>query len=789
MIPIRLNPTRVLAALLSMASVICIFSGSYLQAQDITAQPPAQLAHPAERLMMEQAVELSQAGETDEAVQLLEKLLDEAEDRLVAVPYQQRGATLTVQRYLPLAEWVQHQTRWLLQNFPQAVDVLAARHRGQAAVALEQIQTSKDLGTAQRLARRYGSTQWGKQFQLLVCDLFLERGWGLAAAQAAQPLAANVRVAIAASPTTADASLEPRAGTLPAPYAWHMLADHHSDAEHDQLWQRLFDDQADSAEAAQHQVEVARRLLLAAAMSPNLLDEPATRQWVEQLSHNLEASAAEELKQLLSQQAGWSALPQRSASQGAFPYSPMPGQLSRDSAQVDNAQRLEFVDWPAWSQSLEKYGASSDRVAASKPRVGETEHSALVYHPVVKDGRVFVNELTRIIAYDLHSGASWPTPGAALPLFDSQTSAASYLPLGYPMIGVPRGTLTIVDDSLYARLGSPITGRINSRTPAGGESASYLVGLDLSKQGSLLPGFPLHLIAPEFNNAEFDGPPLAWGEMLLVAVAERDHVGLRRSVAAFHRISGELLWKSGILAAGAVPGGERANLLAHQMLTQAGGRLYYNTNLGSIACLDPLSGATQWLVQYSSPADNRAFPAPSRYRYRDLTPCLISGGLVYCAAQDTPEIFALDALTGELIWSTDETTVSDGIQLLGTAGDSLLISGDRLIWLDKRSGALQASFPGNTTPLLAGALPSPRGLGRGTIAGQFVYWPTSGEILVFPAEPACPTAGQACPSLVGRLPMQPGGSAGGNVVLADDVLLVATPSRLMAFPAPADRSR
>ncbi len=758
---------RIAWCLLTISLTLVIYRRT--TAQEISAAPPAQLALPSERLMMEQARELSQAGEIDEALQLLEKLFDEAEQRLVVTGQQQSAATLKTQRYVPLAEWVRQRTRTLLEQFPDAASTLNSRHQPQATLALAQLQMSKDPIAALTLARRYGATEVGRPLQLLLCDLYLENGWGLAASQAAQLLSADARVELvglesrAASNSSNPAQHDTAAGTLAAPYAWQQLSakqPQQTPEQRDQLWQELFVNET-TPSAIDQLIEVAKRLLIAAAMNPEALDGQATQAWSEQLAMHLPSTASAELKLLLSQIKSWS--PQND--------------------QLANPQEISFVEWPAWSRTLEKYSASSDRVAASKPRVAETERGTLPYFPTVQNGRVFVNELTQIVAYDLQTGESWPDSRTSLPLFDSHISSAAFLPLGYPMIGVPRGSLEILGESLYARLGSPITGRVNLRPNASGDSASYLIGLDLSRQASVLRGFPLHLTPPEFNNAEFDGPPVAWGEMLLVAVAERDHVGLRRGVAAFHRVSGQLLWKSGTLAAGAVPGAERANLLAYQQLTLAGGRLYYNTNLGSIACLDPLTGATQWLVQYSTPPDDKQFPKPNRYRYRDLTPCQLSAGLVYCAPQDAPEIFALDALTGELVWSTDDTAVADVVHLLGTHADSLLVSGDRLLWLDKRTGAIQGRFPASTTPIPAGALPSPRGLGRGVIQGNSIYWPTAGEILVFPASPPANSAWSDLPLMIARLPVQPGGSAGVNVILVDNTLLVASPSRLMAFPS------
>ncbi len=772
--------------------------------QTITVQAPAQLATAAERLTIEQTGELTEAGQIEEALRLLEKLLDEAEDRLIAAPGPQRAATLTTQRYIPLAQWSVERAGALLQQFPDTANQSSARQRTQATLALEQLQKTKDLRATQLAARRFLSTELGGQFQLFLSDLYLDRGWGVAASQAAESICRETRIG-GKSPTGTAAA----AGSLAAPLVWRQLSANRTQAEQERVWQEVFTardgvssdaalapgtpppaSDASSSLAPVGLTEVVLRLAIAASMNPQSLDAAATRAWGLEVARHADAVAGERLKADIEKMANWPPLTSRSNTVDSFhPLSAGQGDSASDA--TTPAHRA-YVTWPTWSRPLEKFSASSDRLAASKPRVAENERATLPYFPVVHDGVVFVNEMTRIVAYELKTGAPWPDSATGLALFDSEFSAASYLPLGYPMIGSPRGTLHIADNCLYARMGSPITGRIQSRGGSGtsgdGASLSYLIGLDLSKQGIMLPGFPLRLNQidlsnADFSDAEFDGPPLAWGDLLIVAIAKRDHVGLRRSISAFDRVTGELRWQSGVLGSGNVPGGEHANLIAHQQLTMAGGRLYTNTHLGTIACLDPLTGQTQWLVQYSTPRDNPSFRKPNRYRYRDLAPCLVSAGMVYCAPQDAPEIFALDALTGELVWSTDDHSVDDAIQLLGAPGDALLVSGDRLVWLDKRTGKVAASFPGRTTPIIGGALPSPRGLGRGTISGQHVYWPTAGEIYVFSTQlPASATA-ENTPAIVRRIEVAPGGADGVNVLISGDTLLVASPSRLMAYRA------
>ncbi len=181
------------------------------------------------------------------------------------------------------------------------------------------------------------------------------------------------------------------------------------------------------------------------------------------------------------------------------------GSVTRNRATLS---RFDPDGWPTWNQQLERYSGSSDRVAASKPRVSESENGLLSYHPVVHRGRVYVNELNRITAYDLENGSAWPSTKPPLPLFDSHIAPAALLPLGYPLVGAPRGTLTVHDDCLYARMGSPVTGWANGEKAGDGGSIGYIIGLDLQRQGSLMRGFPLHLSQFDFGGSEPEGCPL-----------------------------------------------------------------------------------------------------------------------------------------------------------------------------------------------------------------------------------------------------------------------------------------
>jgi outer membrane protein assembly factor BamB len=175
---------------------------------------------------------------------------------------------------------------------------------------------------------------------------------------------------------------------------------------------------------------------------------------------------------------------------------------------------------------------------------------------------------------------------------------------------------------------------------------------------------------------------------------------------------------------------------------------------------------------------------------RDLTPCLWHEGKLFVAPTDFDGLFALDGASGQILWQTDlPPGTLDITQILGIVQGQLLVSGQRLWWIDAATGRISADPPENPFPR---ELTSARlGFGRGLVAGRQVFWPTrndADQILVFDV-----------PS--GQLARQPLSLAAvnvsaGNVVAGQGHLLVAGPKELAAFriatsqPTPiADRTK
>jgi hypothetical protein len=125
-----------------------------------------------------------------------------------------------------------------------------------------------------------------------------------------------------------------------------------------------------------------------------------------------------------------------------------------------------------------------------------------------------------------------------------------------------------------------------------------------------------------------------------------------------------------------------------------------------------------------------------------------------------------------MVWKTD--VASDAVHILGVVGDHLIVTGQRVWWLDVYSGKLSDAVAENPFP--SGPRAEPRGFGRGVLAGACVYWPTRGE------NSEIYVLGQR----TGRRVRQPinltaAGASAGNLLIAREHLVVAAPDRLYVF--------
>jgi outer membrane protein assembly factor BamB len=171
--------------------------------------------------------------------------------------------------------------------------------------------------------------------------------------------------------------------------------------------------------------------------------------------------------------------------------------------------------------------------------------------------------------------------------------------------------------------------------------------------------------------------------------------------------------------------GGQIDELTHLIVTLDNGRLYLNTQAGVIAAVNAADGRLLWLVKYPRATVRTGDPDRiDQHLFRDLTPAAAYKDLLFVAPADSDRIFALEAATGQLAWTLPPGAAADAVHVLGAQRDVLAVSGDRLYWIDANTGRILTQFPASGASAAGLAAPSPRGLGRGTLADGHIWFPT-----------------------------------------------------------------
>jgi outer membrane protein assembly factor BamB len=419
-------------------------------------------------------------------------------------------------------------------------------------------------------------------------------------------------------------------------------------------------------------------------------------------------------------------------------------------------------------------GVGGGSLAKDEPdAVVRESQRPLSCYPIVTGNVILFADGVGIHAADLETGKPVITATGLLYRNDSTDEKGGPVPLGVAggvAHGVPRLTLDATDGVVYGRAGTFAT----SRAQATQASASdRIIGLDLRREGLLTFQSPR-----EDGVWAFDGAPVGDGHHVFVAMRRSD-ITPHAYVACFDAATGVRQWRTAVGAADTIAGGA-ADEITHNLLTLVENRIYFNTNLGLVAALDADSGDIAWITRYDrliSKTFTVGAAVPLHFD-RDPSPCVYHDGLLFVAPADTPTIFALDANTGKMIWQQDQ--LSDTLQLLAVVGKHLIASGERIAALDISSGHIDWAWPESDR---AGI----RGMGRGVVAGNEIFWPTRSEIFALDPKTGAQT----------RPPISLSPLAGGaNLTASQGRLLIAGYDKLILFgppsaqaPKPVDAAR
>jgi len=260
----------------------------------------------------------------------------------------------------------------------------------------------------------------------------------------------------------------------------------------------------------------------------------------------------------------------------------------------------------------------------------------------------------------------------------------------------------------------------------------------------------------------FEGSPVVRGENVYVAM-RRSEIRPQAYVACFDAKTGNRRWRRFVCGA-ETPARGMAFEITSNLLTLSGETLYLNTNLGAVAALSAHDATLRWVSLYPRALTGDMNKLQPHWR-RQLNPCLVDHGTLLVAPADSPRVFAFDGSTGQMLWQTDDRP-ADVQYLLGTTERHLIAGGGKLYWIALRGekrGRVEHVWPDG---------PEKPGYGRGLLTADKVLWPTRERIHEFDPRTARPT---------GVIDLVPRGATGGNLLVADGRLLIATDAELIAL--------
>lgn len=443
----------------------------------------------------------------------------------------------------------------------------------------------------------------------------------------------------------------------------------------------------------------------------------------------------------------------------------------------------------AWSIRIPPQYSEQERLASKSTSLLTASTRRPTYFPIVFDDCVFVNQPGGLRAFQLTKGQPrWPLESEddldelRSGLFWEYENSASTGDGEQFVVGAPVFAMSSADEIVFARVGSPLTGTRNleRHTPA------KIIAMDSREQASLLSGFPMSPAAPY---SEFSGCPISDGESMYVVQrkSSRDRSRVTFTLVSYQLVSGgagerlRVNWKRRLCDAETsmrTGWDERTQ----EFLTLVEGVLYVNSNAGVIAAFDAETGTPRWLVEYPRVLGE---PSQGTASQRFANPCVVVGDLVVVAPADTADVMAIDRATGALIWSQ---TLPGIDSIVGITRAHVIGSGAGLVWLGRYNGVEYTSFPRRIARGAAthGGRFHPRGWGRAIHAPPYVLWPTRDNLYVFRDSPRSVQGADRRtwyePELARRINLTVRKATGGNLLLANRMLLIAGSEQLWAFP-------
>lgn len=337
------------------------------------------------------------------------------------------------------------------------------------------------------------------------------------------------------------------------------------------------------------------------------------------------------------------------------------------------------------------------------------QNPLLPYYPVTTNDKLFFSDARHVYALNQSTGKPlWPLENDPLgTIFTAQQSELASKAV-QEVLGAPRFTLSVHDDFLFARLGSPVVSRPYRQSELL-EPQSRIVCLDIGAgQGKLV----WQQNASSFETDwEFEGTPLYADGKVFLAMRQ-SQPQLQWNVVCLNAGTGELLWNQKVCASLAAVS-ETYPEVSHHLLTWAADKLIYVTHHGAIVALNANHGRIEWASTYPNKALLQA-PLQSTA----LKPALFAENIVIASPDDTNQIMGLDAQSGLVLWK--RALPGGSKHLIGTRNQLVYLSGKHLWALDITNGKVVWQVPDTKH--------GTADYGQGVLTNRYVIWPHREEI-------------------------------------------------------------
>ncbi|MBL8860510.1 MAG: PQQ-binding-like beta-propeller repeat protein [Planctomycetes bacterium] len=274
------------------------------------------------------------------------------------------------------------------------------------------------------------------------------------------------------------------------------------------------------------------------------------------------------------------------------------------------------------------------------------------------------------------------------------------------------------------------------------------------------------------------GPPVIAGRRVVVPLV-RMQGRIDLHVAAFDLSDGSLIWSTALIS-----GQRELNMFgrpekefAGPPVRVEGDRVIVQTQLGVVAAVDLFSGEILWQTLYDQIPlpPTQDFRAPRRATPWRTTPPVVADGVVIATPYDSYSVIGIDIETGALAWQwrADRLHMIAGAppgsidQLLGAAGRTVFLGGERVVALELSGGLRSAERPRARWTWPRDDESRYR-IGRPALIGDRVIVPLDSERVEIAADDG---------RVLSRIPW-PGRDGGGNLLGVPGELYTTSPHRV-----------